>query len=346
MEILITVLGLGFFGLVGMIVKLSLDETKQNKSTEDIKARRISDLESEISRKDVEMKKMMEERQKLEEGYFKSKDELDIIKKDHSELGLKFKPLEKLKEDTELIKETLKQKEALAQQEIINRQKIQGELSLKEAELEKIKKELEDTKKELTLKAEAGTGTEKLKEELKSKTQMFEGLKGQFSEMEAELQKTKEELFRRDEALKKAVSSSQVIEPKKEEPAKNEKGGQEIPGFSSYAETKVDIKSGVPKDTDFLSAQPSKKDTDNEDIAFKFTNINRPSSTGGREDRKEEDVVAPPAEQEKKDEQAPNTALPLKSEPPAAGVKEKDKTKLKKETLIDGFHPKTKEIGQ
>ena len=70
MEIVIIFLGLGFFAIVGMIFKFSTDDVKQKKTTEDIKGRRINDLESELSRKDIEMKKMMDERQKMEEEFF------------------------------------------------------------------------------------------------------------------------------------------------------------------------------------------------------------------------------------------------------------------------------------
>lgn len=84
----------------------------------------------------------------------------------------------------------------------------------------------------------------------------------------------------------------------------------EIPGFPKESQTKVELKKGVPSDMDFLKAESPKK-TDEE---IKFTNINRPAS-----------------QEPKKEPQAP--AAEPKKEP-------KDKSKIKREVLIDGFHPK------
>jgi archaellum component FlaC len=305
MELLIGILLLGLIGLVVFFFKFSSDDAKQQQNTDDAKARKISDLETEMARKDVEMKKMMEERQKLEEEFFKVKDQVDIFKKENSELMVKIKALEKIKEESGESKTDLKQKDMMLQQETVARQKLQGEVSLKEMELEKMGKELES-----------------LKTELKTKTQMFDGLKGQYNEIEAELQKV------REDALKKKEPKSEPISEPKPEPKPEVKPEvkpeikpevkqehEEIPGFPKQADVKIGIGQGVPKDTDFLKAEPAKDAGkaagDIAEGAFKLTNVNKPAA-----EKKEAPKVAPGKPQEK------------------------DKSKSKREVLIDGFHPK------
>ena len=279
MEILIILLLLGFLALVGFIFKFTTDDSKQQKDVEDAKVRHIADLEAEMGRKDVEMKKMMEERQRLEDEFFKARDESSVFKKDNAELTAKLKQLERSKEDSSGAKDELKQKDAMLAQETVARQKLQGELSLRESELEKT-------------------------------TEMYEGLKLQFNEIEAELQKAHEP--------PKKVEAPKPEPPKAEppklelpkpsfpnvEPPKPEAANTEAPKVEV---TKIEIKKDVPSDTDFLKAGPAKK-TDEpmpgaiQEGAFKLTNINKPSN--------------PPKPQDK------------------------DKQKSKRETLIPGFQPK------
>ncbi len=302
MEILIILLLLGFLALVGFIFKFTTDDSKQQKDVEDAKVRHIADLESEMGRKDVEMKKMMEERQRLEDEFFKARDESSVFKKDNAELSAKLKQLERSKEDSSGAKDELKQKDIMLQQETVARQKLQGELSLRESELDKLEKE-----------------SQSLKAEFKKTTEMYEGLKLQFNEIEAELQKVHEPP-KKVEAPKpeppKAVEQPKLelpkaqppmVEPPKVEPPKIEPPKVEA---AKVEVTKVDIKKDVPSDTDFLKAGPAKK-TDEPlpgapgaipEGAFKLTNINKPS--------------APPKPQDK------------------------DKSKSKRETLIPGFQPK------
>ncbi|MFH0941018.1 MAG: hypothetical protein V1840_04100 [Candidatus Omnitrophota bacterium] len=277
MEILIILLLFGFLALVGFIFKFTTDDSKQQKDVEDAKVRHIADLESEMGRKDVEMKKMMEERQRLEDEFFKARDESSVFKKDNAELTAKLKQLERSKDE-------LKQKDVMLAQETVARQKLQGELSLMESELEKT-------------------------------TEMYEGLKLQFNEIEAELQKAHEPP-KKVEAPKPEPPKTE--EPKPEplkveqpkpsfpnvEPPKSEAANAEAPKVEV---TKIEIKKDVPSDTDFLKAGPAKK-TDEpmpgaiQEGAFKLTNINKPSN--------------PPKPQDK------------------------DKQKSKRETLIPGFQPK------
>ena len=377
MEILIAGLGLGLVALIVFFFKFSTEETKSQKISEESKNKKLSDLEAEIARRDLETKKMMEERQKLEDEFLKVKDEVDILKKDNSEMGLKVRQLERAKEEFSQAKAEMKQKDALLEQETIARQKMQGELSLQQRENEKLTKE-----------------AQVLRNELKTKTDMFEGLKAQFDELESELQRTREELLKRDtsaqtkeqaplekkepkappilfepsvfkgpEAFKKEPPApaapvaaalpeeKQKIElpkikeeikvsepavpkietkkmplpaqelPKKEvapiQSSETKKELEEIPGFPKQAETKVGIRQGVPQDTDFLKAQPLKKDSEqvSDEIppgTFKLTNVNKPKSETPDSSTKE---------------------IPDKKPP------EKDKNKSKKETLIEGFHP-------
>jgi hypothetical protein len=332
MEIFIGLLLLGVVVLVVLFFKFTKDEDKQQKNMEDAKGRRIADLEAEGARKDVELKKLMEERQHLEDEFFKAKDQVDIFKKENSELMLKLKAQEKSKEEGADARADLKQKEMMLSQETVARQKLQGEISLRELEIDKLTKEC------------------------KAKTEMLEGLKGQYSELETELIKA------REEALKKQPSSEPKIEPKKEpDPgvktvsevkaevkveAKPEvkvdmkpEAGPEVksearpevksearpevksearPAASVKVEPKIEPKvdpapkpgtssSGIPSDIDFLKTEtPQKKDEGSgvagiPEGAFKLTNVNKPA--------------APPE-------------------------KDKDKNKSKKEVLIDGFHPK------
>lgn len=328
MEILIGTLALGVVAIVVFFFKFTSDETKQQTVVEDAKARRIADLEAEMARKDTELKKMMEARQKLEDEFLKARDEADIFKKENSEIAAKIKPLEKAKEELTVLKSEAKQKDLMLEQETIARQKLRGELSLKDIEIDKLAKEVE-----------------KLNSELKAKTQLYEGLKGQFDEVEGELGKVREEAFKKGATKKEEPKPTPQEKPEeektKEEKPKEEKPKEEkkelpkpeskkeiaeekapevkqpeeIPGFPKQADVKVETKGGVPSDTDFLKAQPPKKPEggipglpDIPEGAFKLTNINKP---------------------------APKSKEPQKPEG-------KDKGKSKRETLIPGFHP-TKE---
>ncbi|MBI5873460.1 MAG: hypothetical protein HZB36_04875 [Candidatus Omnitrophica bacterium] len=301
MELLIGILLLGLIGLVVFFFKFSSDDAKQQQNMEDAKARKISDLETEMARKDVEMKKMMEERQKLEEEFFKVKDQVDIYKKENSELMVKIKALEKIKEESGESKTDLKQKDMMLQQETVARQKLQGEVSLKDMELEKMGKELES-----------------LKTELKTKTQMFDGLKGQYNEIEAELQKVREDALKKKEPKNEPISEPRPepkLEQKLEVKPEVKPEHEEIPGFQKQPDVKIGIRQDVPKDTDFLKAgqanDAGKAAGDIAEGAFKLTNVNKP-----------------PVE--------------IKETPKAASgaLKEKERSKSKREVLIDGFHPK------
>lgn len=318
MEILIVILLLGLAAIIGLFFKFTKDEDKQQKNIEDAKGKKIADLETETARKDAELKKLMEERQRLEDEFFKAKDQVDIFKKENSELMLKLKAQEKSKEESAEARADLRQKDMLLHQETVARQKLQGELSLRESDIDKLTKEL------------------------KTKTDVLDGLKGQYGELEAELIKV------REGALKKQAPLDQKIEPEKEsgtgvkmgpvvqpgpevnpevDPAaaaqtepkaesvpKSESKGeprpgpQEIPGFPKQTEDKVGINSsGVPSDMDFLKTESPQKKEEGPGIlgipegAFKLTNVNKPA--------------VPPE-------------------------KDKDKGKSKREVLIDGFHPK------
>lgn len=341
MEILIAVLLLGLLALVGLAVKFSSEETGQQKRLDDAKSKKISDLEAEIARRDAEFKKVKTDYQKLEDEFFKAKDDADIFKKENTDMTQKVKQADKLKEEWTVAKEELKQKEAVLQQEIIARQKLQGELSLQDAEYEKSKKEID-----------------RLNSELKAKKEMFDGLKGQFDELENELQRVrmsgeakplkaeppKAELPKAElpkveppkseppkveppkpESPKpeppKKVEPPRAEPPKKVEPPKPEPPKaappkhEEIPGFPTKQQpgAKIDASQPVPSDMEFLKAvPPAKKEeppkTPAADIAegaFKLTNVNKPSPSAS---------------------EAPDT--------------KKDKAKSKKETLIPGFHPK------
>lgn len=250
MEILIILLLLGFLALVGFIFKFSTDDVKQQKDVEDAKVRHIADLETEMGRKDVEMKKMMEERQRLEDEFFKARDEASVFKKDNAELTAKLKQLERSKDDSAGVRDELKQKDVMLHQETVARQKLQGELSLMESELKKT-------------------------------TEMYEGLKLQFNEIEAELQKAHEP--------PKKADAPKPEPPKIDEP-KPEAANAEAPKVEV---TKIEIKKDVPSDTDFLKAGPSKK-TDEplpgaagaiQEGAFKLTNINKPSNPTKPQDK-------------------------------------------------------------
>jgi len=277
MEILIIILVLGFLALVGFIFKFTTDDSKQQKDVEDAKVHHITDLETEMGRKDVEMKKMMDDRQRLEDEFFKARDEASVFKKDNAELTTKLKHLEKLKDDSAGARDELKQKDIMLHQETVARQKLQGELSLMESELKKT-------------------------------TEMYEGLKLQFNEIEAELQKAHEPPKKVEAPKPEPPKIEQQPEPPKVEPPKAEVPKIEPPKPEPPVQvTKVDIKKDVPSDTDFLKAGPSQKIDEPvpgaiQEGAFKLTNINKPS--------------IPPKPQDK------------------------DKQKSKKETLIPGFQPK------
>lgn len=282
MEILIILLLLGFLALVGFIFKFTTDDSKQQKGVENAKVRHIVDLEAEMGRKDVEMKKMMEDRQRLEDEFFKARDEASVFKKDNAELATKLKQIERSKDDSAVARDELKQKDIMLQQETVARQKLQGELSLRESELDKT-------------------------------TEMYEGLKLQFNEIEAELQKMHEPP-KKVEAPKAEPSKAEQqkpeppkIEQPKPEPPKAETLNPDPAKVKASKPFAIEIKKDVPSDTDFLKAEPPKK-TDEpmpgaiQEGAFKLTNVNKPSNTPKPQD--------------------------------------KDKQKSRKETLIPGFQPK------
>ncbi|MDD5018948.1 MAG: hypothetical protein PHS61_00805, partial [Candidatus Omnitrophica bacterium] len=172
MEIIIGVLLVGFLGLVGLILKTSTDDAKKGKVLEDNKARRIADLESQLLQKDGELKKVMEERQKLEEEFFKAKDDAEILKRESSDLIQKAKQSDKFREEVNVLKDEARQKDMLVQQETTARQKMEGELALRDSDIQKLRKELDD-----------------VKSQLKTKVEVYEGLQGQYNELEAEIQK-------------------------------------------------------------------------------------------------------------------------------------------------------------
>lgn len=186
MGLLIGLLGLGLAAIVVFFFKFSGDEEKRDKNIENAKDKRLAELDAEVLRKDGEMKKMMEERQKLEDEFFKTRDEMDIFKKENTEMGARLKQQDKLKDEVAELKNDIKQKDAMIHQEMVARQRLQGELSLKDMEREK-----------------AQAALEAAKVELKSKAEMYEGLKGQFEELECEIQRKGEENLRQGRPEKK-----------------------------------------------------------------------------------------------------------------------------------------------
>jgi hypothetical protein len=371
MEILIVGLALGLLALVGLVLKFSGEESKWQKISEDSKSKKLSDLEAEISHRDKDLKKTMEERQKLEDEFFKVKDDADILKKENLEMAQKIKLLERTKEEFSESKAEIKQRDMLIEQETLACQKLQGELALKDQEALKLAKELEV-----------------LRGELKTKTEMFDGLKGQFSELEGELQRAREEMAKskfkepglpekkaeqkegpvpvvkkeaapvqalgeekkkedevsikpseekekeetpkekpevkssEQDVLKKPAQLGDVLVPKKavpSEPVLKAGESKEIPGFPKKTETKIDIKQGVPKDTDFLKTSSDASKQGDEEVFlggmpqnFKLTNVNRPRPEDS-ETPKPQVLKTEPVEPEALKDESPK-AEPLKQE--------------------------------
>lgn len=196
MEFLIGLLGLGLVVIVVFFLKFSGDEAKREKNIESAKDKRLAELDAEVLRKDGEMKKMMEERQKLEDEFFKTRDEIDILKKENTEISARLKLQEKLKDDLAELKNEIKQKDAMVHQETVTRQRLQGEISLKELEREKLQNALEAAKAEL-----------------KSKTEMYEGLKSQFEELESEVQRAGEENLKKQRSEEKGPAHATAGSP-------------------------------------------------------------------------------------------------------------------------------------
>ncbi len=316
MEIVIGVLVVGLLAAVGLSFKFLTDESKEKTKTDDAKAKRITDLEAELGRKDQELKKSLGEIQRIEDAYYQAKNDVDIAKKESSELAVRLKQTERSKDDQGQAKDELKQKSMLLEQETVARQKLQGEITMREMELEKLEKKLAE--------AEA---------QVKAKTQMYEGLKGQFAELEAELQKgpakpkSPETGDKPPEPPKPQPPKPEPPKPEppkpeppkpqppKPEPPKPEPPKPEPPetGGPGVGFTKEELKKGVPSDTDFLKAKPAPKPegpaADVPEGTFKITNVNKP---------------APPKDEDKD--------------------KEKKKPKSNRETLIPGFQPKEKRL--
>ncbi len=316
MEMLIGILVVGLLAAVGLSFKFSTDEAKEKTKTDDAKAKRIADLEAELGRKDQELKKALGEIQRIEDAYYQAKNDVDIAKKESSELTARLKQAEKTKDDQGQTREDLKQKGIMLEQETTARQKLQGEISLRERELEKKSKSIEELEKKLT----------EVQAQLKTKTEMYDGLKGQLAELEAEPPETggkppkprppmseppKPEPVR-PEPPKPAPTKPEPPKPEspKPKPPEDSRGGPGV-GF-----TKSELKQGIPSDTDFLKAKPAPKPEglagDIPEGTFKITNINKPEPPPSSEDEKR-----------KKDTQNP---------------------KPNRETLIPGFQPKEKRL--
>jgi|GEM_PF-978610 len=403
MEILIVGLALGLLALVGLVLKFSGEESKWQKISEDSKTKKLADLEAEIGHRDKDIKKAMEERQKLEDEFFKVKDEADILKKENLEMAQKIKLLERAKEEFSEAKAEMKQRDMIYEQDTLARQKLQGELALKDQEALKLAKELEV-----------------LRGELKTKTDMFEGLKSQFGELESELQNVREGLLKKSDApsvkeqalpekkeagkekakddavapsvvveksresagpqasvletkkeeplkspdgekdkpkedkskIKEEPKAEAPVEPKKEEPKKSAQLGdvlipkktvpaepvlkagevKEIPGFPKKEEIKVDLKQGVPKDTDFLKTSSSAPKEGGEEVFlggmpqnFKLTNVNRPKPESVEAPKAETPKIEP-AKPEALKTELPKTELP-KQEPPQVGLPKEETLK-------------------
>ncbi len=241
MEIIIGVLLVGFLGLVALILKTSSDDAQKGKVAEDAKARRIADLESQLLQKDGELKKLMEDRQKLEEEFFKAKDDAEIFRRENADLQQKAKQSDKFKDELAVFKDEVKQKDMIAQQETIARQKMEGELSLRESELEKVREELEV-----------------VKGQLKTKNEMFDGLKGQYNELEAEIQNL------RMAGLEKAKGQpAPKAEPPKPEPPKAELPQAELQktGLSQAGIPKAELPREEKPKAESPKPEPPKSET-------------------------------------------------------------------------------------
>jgi len=258
MEMLIVILVVGLLAAVGLFFKFSTDEGKEKTKTDDAKAKRIADLEAEQGRKDQELKKALGEIQRIEDAYYQAKNDVDIAKKESSELTARLKPLEKSKDDQGQAKEELKQKSMLLDQETTARQKLQGEIALRERELEKTAETIRGLEKKLA-EAEA---------QVKAKTEMYEGLKGQFAELEAEVQKS---------GLKGAQ------DPKQGPPdAESPKNGDEPP--------KPEPPKPEPPKPAPPKPEPPKPEGPVGDIpegTFKLTNVNKPAPPASGDEKKE-----------------------------------------------------------
>jgi len=304
MEIIIGVLLVGFLGLVALILKTSSDDAQKGKAAEDAKARRIADLESQLLQKDGELKKLMEDRQKLEEEFFKAKDDAEIFRRENADFQQKAKQSDKFKEELAVFKDEVKQKDMIAQQETIARQKMEGELSLRESELEKIQKELEV-----------------VKGQLKTKNEMFDGLKGQYNELETEIQNL------RMAGLEKAKGQpAPKAEPPKPEPPKTELPQAELqktePPKAEPPQT------GIPKAElsreEKPKAESPKPEPPKPEAYFKF------------EVPKLEAAKSEPPKAEFQKPEAPKVE-PLKTEQTSLGAPDQVPSKAKDETIEKKF---------
>jgi hypothetical protein len=223
MEIFIGFLLLVVGGIVFVAFKFLSDDDKRTKSLEDAKGKRIADLEVEVGQKDTELKKALAEVQRIEEEFYKAKDEADIAKKDVSELQAKLKSLEKERNEVVDLKNNLKLNDQMLQQETLARQKLQGELSLKDSEVDQKAREVEQFRKE----------AEKIAIALKDKDKLLEGLKGQYNELEGELQKIK---MAQPQETPKASIASEASEMHKPAESSEAPGPVKVPWSSQINE--------------------------------------------------------------------------------------------------------------
>jgi len=206
MEILIGVLLIGLLAAVGLSFKFLTDDKKELTRVEDAKAKRIADLEADLGRKDAELKKSLGEIQRIEDAYYQAKNDVDVAKKEGSELSARLKQAEKAREEQGQAKDEVKLKAAALEQETVARQKLQGQLAMADSEAEKAKAKVSELEKKVL----------DLQADLKAKNETLEGLKGQFSELEAEVQKSGLK------AVEKSKPESPKSEPPKVEPVKAE----------------------------------------------------------------------------------------------------------------------------
>ncbi len=189
-----------FFGILVILAILSAiaiytvikEERSNNKLISDQKAR-LEKIENELTEKNLELEKVKKQILEIKDELLVSQDALKKANLNKSTIEKKAQELEnQLNAQTSELKNQLKQSQEALKKESADKLSLEKKLQEAQAQLSKLDKELT------------------------SNTQVYEGLKGQYDELERDMEKLKQELANKETALKTEQMAHQEIKEKYE----------------------------------------------------------------------------------------------------------------------------------
>jgi len=175
-----------FFGILVILAILSpiaiytviKEERSNNKLISDQKVR-LEKIENELTMKNLELEKAKKQILEIKDELLVSQDALKKANLNKSTIEKKAQELEnQLNTQTSELKNQLKQGQEALKKESADKLSLEKKLQEAQAQLSKLDKELT------------------------SNTQVYEGLKGQYDELERDMEKLQQELANKDNALK------------------------------------------------------------------------------------------------------------------------------------------------